>query len=91
MFAPPVAMVDPISSAGAGDAGGHMADAAPLETYLRVHFTKVGEQSRKLMATYRKTGKEHGISLSAIPRLVEELDRVQLASHQADEPVSEKK
>ena len=60
----------------------------PFETYLRVHFTKVGDQSRKLMQSYLRIAGEKGVAVDAIPRLVAELDRVHLAGQPADEAES---
>jgi 2-dehydropantoate 2-reductase len=42
----------------------------PLETYLRVHFTKTGAQTRLGMRAYVETGKRLGLPVGAIERLV---------------------
>jgi 2-dehydropantoate 2-reductase len=42
-----------------------------LETYLRVHFTKVGEQTRATLRTYVEAGARHGIPTPASARLLE--------------------
>jgi 2-dehydropantoate 2-reductase len=40
-----------------------------LETYLRYHFTKVGEQTRQLLAEYRRDGEASGMPVDAIAAL----------------------
>jgi ketopantoate reductase len=44
-----------------------------LETYLRYHFTKVGEQTRQLLAEIRRDGEAHGLATSAIVTLSDRL------------------
>ena len=50
--------------------------AAPLdlETYLRVHFTKVGEQTRILLAGYAERARSHGLPYDAIEAIVRGLE-----------------
>lgn len=45
----------------------------PLETYLRYHFTKVGDQTRAALETYARRGEEQGKPHQAIDRLRGEL------------------
>ena len=45
----------------------------PLETYLRYHFTKVGDQTRAALATYARRGEEQGRPHGAIDRLRDEI------------------
>jgi hypothetical protein len=40
-----------------------------LETYLRYHFTKVGGQTRQLLAEYRRDGEAAGLETSAVAEL----------------------
>jgi hypothetical protein len=41
----------------------------PLETYLRVHFTKVGDQTRLAMATYVADARAAGLPTAALEQL----------------------
>ena len=41
-----------------------------LETYLKVHFTKVGEQTRLMMRTYVDLGRSAGLPVEHLPRLL---------------------
>ncbi len=45
-----------------------------LETYLRVHFTKVGEQTRLLLAGYGERARARGLSYDAIEAIVRGLE-----------------
>jgi 2-dehydropantoate 2-reductase len=38
----------------------------PLEAYLRAHFTKVGEQTRQSLRTWRQEGEQRGMDVDAI-------------------------
>jgi len=40
-----------------------------LETYLRVHFTKVGDQTRDFLRTYTSLGEAAGLPTGALARL----------------------
>jgi 2-dehydropantoate 2-reductase len=40
-----------------------------LETYLRYHFTKVGGQTRQLLAEYQRDGEARGLPTGAIAAL----------------------
>lgn len=40
-----------------------------LETYLRVHFTKVGDQMRQGLAGYLELGRRHGQNIGALNEL----------------------
>jgi len=42
----------------------------PLETYLREHFTKVGDQTRMFMAGYIERGRDASIDVSALEKLL---------------------
>lgn len=41
----------------------------PFETYLKYHFTKVGEQTRELLAHNIELGERHGLDVSAMREL----------------------
>jgi len=45
----------------------------PLETYLREHFTKVGDQTRMFMAGYIARGRDANVDVSALEKLMEAL------------------
>jgi Ketopantoate reductase PanE/ApbA len=47
-----------------------------VETYLRYHFTKVGAQTRQLLAEYRRDGEALGLPTGAIAKLADELAAV---------------
>ncbi len=53
-----------------------MPKVAPIdvETYLRVHFTKVGEQTRMLLAGYSERAARHGLPNEAIERMTRGLE-----------------
>ncbi len=59
----------------------------PLETYLRVHFTKVRAQTDQMMKRYLSLGEEHGLPTDEIARLYAEWRR-SLAVKGADVSVS---
>jgi 2-dehydropantoate 2-reductase len=40
-----------------------------LETYTRVHFTKVGDQMRLSLPQYIESGKKHGVGVAALEQL----------------------
>lgn len=40
-----------------------------FEAYLRYHFTKVGDQTREMVATYLKTARAHGLEAGALEKL----------------------
>lgn len=40
-----------------------------IETYLRVHFTKVGDQTRDFLRTYLTLGRAQGLSVEGLARL----------------------
>jgi 2-dehydropantoate 2-reductase len=42
----------------------------PLEVYLKEHFTKVGDQTRMLMAGYIKRGKQAGLDVTGLEQLM---------------------
>jgi hypothetical protein len=42
----------------------------PLETYLRVHFTKVADQTRHAMATYLDDARAAGLPTAGLERLM---------------------
>jgi 2-dehydropantoate 2-reductase len=44
-----------------------------LETYLRYHFTKVGEQTRQLLAELRRDGEARGLETGALAELAGKL------------------
>lgn len=44
-----------------------------LQTYLRYHFTKVGEQTRQLLAEYRRDGEARGLPTDALETLAHRL------------------
>lgn len=44
-----------------------------LETYLRVHFTKVGDQTRFMLAQYAEHGKQKGLPVSSLESLLKQL------------------
>ncbi len=46
-----------------------------LETYLRVHFTKVGDQTRLLLRTYIELASRYGLPSAALRRLSQFLER----------------
>lgn len=48
----------------------------PLETYLRVHFTKVRVQTDQMMKRYLALGEEHNIGTDQIARLCAEWRRI---------------
>lgn len=41
----------------------------PLETYLEYHFTKVGDQTRAMMDTYQRLGREHDLPTDKLQAL----------------------
>jgi 2-dehydropantoate 2-reductase len=41
----------------------------PLEVYLRVHFTKVGGQTRDFMRSYTELGRGAGLPVGELARL----------------------
>jgi 2-dehydropantoate 2-reductase len=45
----------------------------PLETYLKEHFTKVGDQTRELLAGYIRKGQAAGLPTVALEQLAAEL------------------
>jgi 2-dehydropantoate 2-reductase len=45
----------------------------PLETYLQVHFSKVGDQTRSMMQMYRDEGRSRGLSTTALDTLTEQV------------------
>ena len=45
----------------------------PLETYLQVHFSKVGDQTRSMMQMYREEGRSRGLSTTALDALTEQV------------------
>ena len=45
----------------------------PLETYLRVHFTKVGDQTREVLAGWVRQGEAAGLSVEATRALLARL------------------
>ncbi|CAN5887634.1 hypothetical protein BH11MYX4_BH11MYX4_08440 [soil metagenome] len=45
-----------------------------LESYLRHHFTKVGDQTRLLVGEYRKSGDARGLKSDALAALLERAD-----------------
>lgn len=45
----------------------------PVETYLRVHFTKVGDQTREALRTWIAAGAARGLQTEALTRLLEQL------------------
>lgn len=55
-----------------------------LETFFRVHYTKVGDQGRFIFDSYISLGQEHGIPTPALGALRERLREVQAA--RAPEP-----
>lgn len=42
----------------------------PLEPYFEAHFTKVGDQTRELVASFIELGKQHGTPVEALHALV---------------------
>ncbi len=44
-----------------------------LETYTRVHFTKVGDQMRLSLPQYIESGKQHGVGVTALEELAQTL------------------
>lgn len=52
---------------------------ADLETYLRVHFSKVGAQTSAALHEYLSLATEHGLAFDAIEALAEELAAVRNA------------
>lgn len=42
----------------------------PLEPYLKFHFSKVGAQTRQMLASYREMAIEHGLSVTALEELM---------------------
>ncbi len=46
----------------------------PLETYLKAHFTKVGDQTRLIMRTYVELGKKEDLSTQALETLMTQID-----------------
>jgi 2-dehydropantoate 2-reductase len=49
----------------------------PLETYLRVHFIKVGDQTRDMLAHYVQRGRAAGLPVETLAALVTDLGQVQ--------------
>jgi 2-dehydropantoate 2-reductase len=45
----------------------------PLEVYLKEHFTKVGDQTRMMMAGYIQRGRDAKLGVAALERLMAEL------------------
>ena len=45
----------------------------PLETYLKIHFTKVRDQSKAMLASYRKHGESHSSSHHAVAELYDQV------------------
>lgn len=45
----------------------------PIETYLKTHFTKVGDQTRMYMQGYVELGKKSGLQVEALNSLTEKL------------------
>ena len=41
----------------------------PIETYLKYHFTKVGDQTRLIVETYESLGNRFGLPTDAIKEL----------------------
>ena len=44
-----------------------------LETYFRVHFTKVGDQTRLMLTQYLRHGRDHGLPVTSLETLVRAL------------------
>jgi 2-dehydropantoate 2-reductase len=40
-----------------------------LETYTRVHFTKVGDQMRLSLPQYIESGRKHGVGVAGLEQL----------------------
>ncbi len=47
----------------------------PFETFLRVHFTKVGDQTRAMLASWIHRGRELGMPVEALSELARRLPR----------------
>lgn len=41
----------------------------PIEAYLKFHFSKVGQQTRDMLHTYQRLGRNHNLSISALQEL----------------------
>jgi ketopantoate reductase len=52
-----------------------------LEAYLRVHFTKTGEQTREMVRTYREIGRRKGLQTPALDELEQRHAAAADASH----------